>query len=117
MIDELKDLFECYNRGYNHRASKETLCTYFKCSERQLRRTITELRQSGMAICSNSKSSGYWLTSKELLKVSPEEREQVETMIIETKSRMKQLAIMLQPVMKEFYSGDGVQGELFLEKT
>lgn len=45
--------------------SREILCANLGCTDSQLRAAVRELRDDGVYICSNNKTRGYWLGSKD----------------------------------------------------
>ena len=107
MIDynKLISVFQNHYNGFVKRVPLETLCfsldlEFTKNNTRQIRRAIHDLRTEGTLIISNSKSSGYWFTTKELIENDPEEKEQVEFMLRETYSRMKKLKEIADPLRK-----------------
>ena len=47
--------------------SREELCEILSCSDRSLRRAVSELRELGINVASSSHDKGYWLgTNKEM---------------------------------------------------
>ena len=107
MIDynKLISVFQNHYNGFVKRVPLETLCfsldlEFTKNNTRQIRRAIHDLRAEGTLIISNSKSSSYWLTTKELIENDPEEKEQVKCMMFETISRIGKLNEIVKPLKK-----------------
>ena len=54
-------LEECSKASEDRPVTKEYLAALGDCSEREVRRTVEELRRSGVRIVSTSHTRGYWL--------------------------------------------------------
>lgn len=113
MLNELKQLFyDRHSLGYMNPVYKDIFCSENNITEREFRRLVSVLRKEGMAVVSNSKDCGYWLTSKEFIKKSEIEKEQAIIMVAETYKRIKNLRAMIKPV-EALLSPEDLQIKLF----
>lgn len=83
-------------RGQAKAVTRERLMKVTMLSDRSVRNTIQALRKKGYAIASSSHSTGYYIPSTDA---------ELEQMLKETQSRIKQLAILEKNITMWMYGG------------
>lgn len=80
--------------------SRKHLCIELGCSDRSLRMAIKELRDSGIPVCTDSETGGYWIgDEKEIDRTVKELRARAYKLIL-TADRLERKAIAGQIEME-----------------
>jgi hypothetical protein len=96
----VKEYLEQNAVGLVNRKSREEISRACGMPDRAARLEIASLRQSGVAIVSTSKHSGYWIYPDNC---TAEEFDEADLMVKETYARRSELLTMIIPVENKIY--------------